>query len=199
MEGVISSFGIPLAIHSDRFGGFLFRVNPRHVPRDLAPSQFSRALRALGLERVLAHSPRAEGQMQIRAHDFKIKLASELRRSGARTMDQANAVLRDFWPLWNARFPESAQQPQVVYRPLDSSTCLEWTLCFKNSYRVDMDNTVRYHRRTLQLLPGRERPSLADALVEVLERSDGRIQVQYGGEVIPHQEAPPGEGPLPAP
>ena len=194
MEGVISSFGIPLAIHSDRLGGFLFCVNPRHVPRGLAPSQFARAMGELGLEHVLAHTPRAEGRMQIRAYDFKIKLASKLKRAGARTIDQANTVLRDFWPLWNARFRESAQQPQIVYRPLDSSIRLEWTLCFKNSYRVDMDDTVRYPRRTLQLLPGRERPSFADALVEVLERSDGRIQIQYGAEVISHREAPPGEG-----
>ncbi len=32
--------------------------------------------------------------------------------------------------------------------------------------------------------------------MEVLEQSDGQLMVQYGGEVIPHQEAPPRPGAL---
>ena len=53
------------------------------------------------------------------------------------------------------------------------------------------DNTVRFQLHTLQLLPGRERPSYAGAAVEVLERLDGRLSVRHEGRIIASQEAPP--------
>ena len=56
------------------------------------------------------------------------------------------------------------------------------------------DNTVKYRWRTLQLLPGMERPSYAGTVVEVLEGLDGQLAVRYQGEIIPSQEAPPRPG-----
>ena len=41
------------------------------------------------------------------------------------------------------------------------------------------DNTVKYNWRTLQLLPGKERPSYAGAQLEVHEGLDGQLLVQY--------------------
>ena len=47
------------------------------------------------------------------------------------------------------------------------------------------DNTVKYRWRTLQLLPGMERPSYAGTVVEVLEGLDGQLAVRYQGEINP--------------
>ena len=58
------------------------------------------------------------------------------------------------------------------------------------------DNTVKYNWRTLQLLPGKERPSYAGAQLEVHEGLDGLLLVQYRGRTIPTQEAPPRPGVL---
>ncbi len=69
--------------------------------------------------------------------------------------------------------------------------CLERILCFKYRRRVARDNTVRYRWRTLQLLPGTDRPSYAGAVVNVLEGPDGRLEVQHEERIIPSQEAPP--------
>ena len=87
-----------------------------------------------------------------------------------------------------------AQQPKVAYRPLDSSIFLERVLCFKHTRQVARDSTVKFQWRTLQLLPGQDRPSYAGAKVEVLEQSGGQLMVRYDGEVIPHQEVPPRPG-----
>ena len=72
--------------------------------------------------------------------------------------------------------------------------CLDTALCFRHSRRVARDNTVKYRRRTLQLLPGTERRSYAGAVVDVLEGLDGQLAVRYRGEIIPSQEAPPRPG-----
>ena len=56
------------------------------------------------------------------------------------------------------------------------------------------DNTVKYNTRTLQLLPGTDRPSYAGLQVEVHEDLEGRMSVQYLGKTIATQEAPPRPG-----
>ena len=189
MEGVIRRLGIPLAIYGDRHGVFKFSGKPRHIQPPVEATHFSRAMQELGIEQVFARSPQAKGRVERMAGTFQDRLVSEFRLAGARTIQQANDVLRDFLPRFNAQFRVPAQQPQVAYRLLDSSLSLERTLCFKHLRQVARDNTVKYQWRTLQLLPSQDRPSFAGVKVEVLEQSDGQLMVQYGGEVILHQEA----------
>ena len=64
-------------------------------------------------------------------------------------------------------------------------------LCFKHRRRVARDNTVKYYRHTLQLLPTQQRRSYAGAVVEVLEGLDGRLSLQHEERIIASQEAPP--------
>ena len=71
----------------------------------------------------------------------------------------------------------------VLTAPLDQ------ILCIKHTRKVARDNTVQYQWRTLQLLPGQERPSYAGVQVEVLEHTDGRLQVRHEGEIIPSRPA----------
>ena len=103
-------------------------------------------------------------------------------------------MLKDFLVRFNERFGVVAQHPEAAYRPLEPDLCLDSVVCFKHSRRVARDNTVKYRWRTLQLLPGRERPSYAGTVVDVLKGLDGRLAVRYHGEIIPSQEAPPHPG-----
>ena len=68
---------------------------------------------------------------------------------------------------------------------------LDGILCFKHRRKVSRDNTVKYNRRTLQLQPGVTRPTFAGVQVEVQEDLVGRLLVQYQGQTISSQEAPP--------
>ena len=184
MEGVIRRFGIPWAIYIDRHGGFESNFGSGRPHR---PLDFTRAIGDLHITRVPNNSHPFEGRVKLMVDKIKDGLVDELRRARARNIDQANAVLRDFLPGLNKRFHVIAPQPRIVYRPLDSSICLEETLSLKRSRRVARDNTVNYGKLTLQLPLYQEWPLYAGLLVEVLERSDGRIQIQYGAEVIPHR------------
>ena len=73
---------------------------------------------------------------------------------------------------------------------------LDQILCFKHRRKVSRDNTIKYNRRTLQLLPSRTRPTYAGVQVEVQEDLEGRLLVQYQGQTTPTQEAPPRSGML---
>ena len=63
-------------------------------------------------------------------------------------------------------------------------------ICIKDTRKVARDNTVKYHWRVLQLLPGAERPSYAGLRVDVLERADGELMIRYQGEAVDYQEGP---------
>ena len=100
-------------------------------------------------------------------------------------------MLKAFVDHFNERFGVSAQEPEVAYRPVDTQTALDRVLCFKHSRKVAKDNTVKYRRNTLQLLPSKERPTYAGLKVDVLEGLGGQLVVEHEGRVIPSQEAPP--------
>ena len=129
--------------------------------------------------------------MERAAGTFQDRLVTELRLACAATIDDANHVLADFLPRFNERFGVPARHTETAYRTLDGQVCLDTTLCLKYRRRVARDNTVKYRWRTLQLLPGMDRPSHAGAVVEVLEGLDGQLAVQHEGSVISSQEAPP--------
>ena len=129
--------------------------------------------------------------MERAAGTLQNRLVSELWLAGATTIDDANRVLQGFLPRFNSRFKVPAQDLEVAYRAVDGAMCLEGVLCFKYRRRVAKDNTVRYRWRTLQLLPGTERPSYAGAVVDVLEGLDGSLEVEHEGLIVPSREAPP--------
>ena len=131
MDGIVRSYGIPLAIYGDRHGVFKFNGKPRHITQPVGPTQFTRAMGELGIEQIFARSPQAKGRVERMAGTFQDRLVSELRLAEAVTLDQANAVLRDFLPRFNSQFRVPAQQSQPAYRSLDTSLHLEQILCFK--------------------------------------------------------------------
>ena len=125
------------------------------------------------------------------AETFQDRLVTELRLAGASSIGEANSVLEQFLPRFNRRFRVPSQFPEPAFRSLGPEPCLEQILCFKHCRKVAKDNTVRFQLHTLQLLPGRERPSYAGTVVEVLEGLDGRLLVRLLGRIIASQEAPP--------
>ena len=191
MRGLLRRYGIPIALYTDRHSVF------KNVPGSgiaAAPTQFSRAMDELGIQMVFARSPQAKGRVERTAGTFQGRLVTELRLGGATTIEEANVVLKEFIERFNERFGVPAQHTEAAYRPVGSEVCLDTVLCFRHSRRVARDNTVKYRWRTLQLLPGMERPSYAGAVVDVLEDLDGQLTVSYQGEIIPSQEAPPRPG-----
>ena len=188
LDGLIRRRGIPLALYVDRHAVFKHTPSPETAT---GPTQFSRAMDELGLQLIFALSPQAKGRVERAAGTFQDRLVSELRLAGAASIDDANRVLEGFLPRFNSRFKVQAQEKEVAYRAVDEGMCLKKTLCFKYRRRVARDNTVRYRWRTLQLLPGTDRPTYAGAAVDVLEGLDDSLAVQHEGHDVPSQEAPP--------
>ena len=140
---------------------------------------------------VQSRDPQAKGRVERAAGTFQDRLITELRLAGATTMEQAKAVLKQFLPRFNRRFQVPAQCPDPAFRPLPPDLRLGQVLCFKHKRRVARDNTVKFQRHTLQLLPDRHRRSYVGQAVVVLQGLDGRLSLQHEGRIIAAQEAPP--------
>ncbi len=148
LEGLIEDWGIPLALYSDRHA--VFKHNARKPETAAEATQFTRSLQELGIRQIFARSPQAKGRVERAAGTFQDRLVTELRLAGARTIDQATAVLEDFLPRFNARFAVKPEHPEAAYRPVDPDLCLSEIRCFKDTRKAGRDNTVKYHWRVLQ-------------------------------------------------
>ncbi len=188
MRNLVQSYGIPLALYSDRHVVF------KHTPPSetaAAATQFSRAMGEIGVQLIFARSPQAKGRVERTAGTLQDRLVTELRLAGATTIDDANRVLDDFLAHFNERFRVPAEHADTAYRVLHPGVSLDTVFCLKYRRRVGRDNTVKYRWRTLQLLPDEARPSYAGSVVDVLEGLDGRLAVQHEGRIVASQEAPP--------
>ena len=189
LEGLIRQWGIPLALYSDRHSAF--KYNARQKPVPVESTQFARVMRELGIQQIFALSPQAKGRVERMLEPFQDRLVTELRLAGASTIDQAKEVLQEFLHKINARFAVAAEHPEMAYRPVPAQLSLTETICIKDTRKVARDNTVKYHWRVRQLLPGADRPNYAGLRVDVLERADGELMIRYQGEAVDYQEGPP--------
>ena len=183
MQNLLRRRGVPLALYTDRHAVF------KHTPGSGStgtPTQFGRAMEELGIQMIFALPPQAKGRVERAAGIFQDRLITELRLARATTMEQAKAVLKQLsLPRYNRRFQILAQCPDPAFRPLPPDLRLGQVLCFKHKWRVARDNTVKFQRHTLQLLPDRHRRSYAGAAVVVLHGLDGRLSYSTRNASLP--------------
>lgn len=193
--------GRPLALYHDRHSVFV-QTPAAGATRgaELAgdprpPTQFGRALGELGIASIAAHSPQAKGRVERLFGTLQDRLVVELRLAGVDSLAGANAFLPGYLPRFNAQFAVPAAVVGSTYRPLEAAQTLAAICCFKYVRVVAADNTVTLGPTRLQLQPGPQRRSYAQATVEVHEQVDGRLVVVYAGQVLATQPAP-AEAPL---
>ena len=114
LRAYVTRFGRPVAFYSDRHSIFT-----KHDPEDPTPTQFERAVRALGIEPILALSPQAKGRVERSFQTLQDRLVKALRLAGIDTLAAANALLPRFIEHYNSRFGKSPKSPQDAHRALE--------------------------------------------------------------------------------
>jgi len=193
IEGIIQRRGVPMAIYTDRHAVFkhtrpVFRPGDRTGVKN--QTQFSRAMKELGISMILAQSPQGKGRVEKMAGTFQDRLVSELRLVGATSMNEANRFLEEFLPRFNMRFGVSPSQSESAYRQASRDLDLATILCRHHIRKVLRDNTVRCGWRTLQLLPDSTHKSYAGMRVLIREYDDGKLEVVSNDGIIDAKEAP---------
>ena len=133
-------------------------------------THFSRAMVELGIQHIFAPSPQAKGRVERAAGTFQDRLVTALRAVGAGTIAQANAVLRDFLPRYNAQFAVHAELPEPAYHPRDAPRPVGSDPLPQEPPQSGSEITPSGTSGTpCNSCPVTERPSYAGLQVEVLE------------------------------
>ncbi len=200
LRQIVAEHGIPAALYQDRHS--IFEV-PGKAPQSLEeqlegkrrPTQFGRLMEELGITSIASLSPQARGRIERLWGTFQDRLVSELRLAGARTLHDADQLLKDFLPRYNQRFAIPPAEAGAAFCKLQEGLNLDGVFCFKYERTVGTDNVVRLGEHRLQIMPTNGRASYARARVEVQERLDGSLAVYYQGHCLATKPAPP-EAPL---
>ncbi|MGI9080695.1 MAG: ISNCY family transposase [Thermoleophilaceae bacterium] len=187
--------GLPLAFYTDRHA--IFAKDPGRPPTlaeqltgQRSLTQVGRALEALGVRWIPASSPQAKGRSERAWGTLQDRLVSELRRTGASTIEEAATVLRAYVPRFNRRFgvPPAIESP--VWRGWPSRWPIEAELCFHYRRTVSRDATIAWDGTALAVPKRRDRRSWSGRRVTVEEHLDGSLWVRDGGERHRLSEAP---------
>jgi len=179
--------GRPVTWYSDRHG--IFRAEEKvsgYDEKRSVPTQFSRALKELDIELILANSPQAKGRVERAWGTAQVRLVKELRLAEARAIDQANAALEEkFLPWFNRRCtvkPASANDAHRGIGMLDMKAILS----IQEQRVVANDYTIQLENRVYQL-PGPALPGERGGQVIVEKRADGAMKIRFKGRYLEYQ------------
>ena len=142
-------------------------------------------LTQLGIEHIAAYSPQARGRSERVFGTLQDRLPKEFALAGITTVEAANRWLRDVYIAeHNERFSIDAEQEGSAF-VVDGTGAWREILCIQEERTVGNDNTVKWHRLSLQLPASRLRPHFVKAKVRVHEYPDGQLAVFWG----PHRLA----------
>ena len=178
--------GLPLSAYADRHSIFWTEREPTIEEQltDRRPkTQVGRALGELGVTLIPAGSPQAKGRIERLWGTFQDRLGSELRLVGAKTKEEAQAVLEKFLPQYNRRFSKPAVKVLPAWRKVEAKR-LEQSLCFKYQRTVAKDNTVQFGGALFQIPKQSPYRSYANKKVQVHVLLDGSVELFYQGEKI---------------
>jgi transposase len=177
VRSYLTEFGKPLAFYSDKFG--VFRVNIPNALSGTGLTQFGRALKELDIELICAHSPQAKGRVERANQTLQDRLTKELRLRGLCSLEQANAYLPEFIAAYNERFAVAPRSPESAHRPLSKGEDLERVLTLCERRTLSKNLTLSYNNVIYQIKTKRAAYTMRGAHVELREKSNGEITIEY--------------------
>jgi transposase len=188
LKAIAASKGLPWSAYMDHHSS-LFRNDDHWSAQERergvqTPTQVGQALAALGIVAIPARSPQAKGRVERLWRTLQDRLVAELRLAAARTLAQANTVLKRFIFDYNRRFARPAAIAEAAWRPLPEGLDLERVCSFGYQATVLNDNTVRLSGLVIDIAPGPQQRSYARARVEVRQLLDGSWRVYHHQQLI---------------
>jgi hypothetical protein len=180
LKEVVECRGVFCALYSDRARHFWLTAKAGEAVDHDRLTQVGRALRELGVRMIPAYSPQARGRSERSFGTWQGRLPQELRLRGIRTVEAANAFLREHYiGEFNRRFQVEAAQPGSAFVPYRGKD-LERIFSLQFERTVNRDNTVSFQNLTLPIEPVRWRGTLAGCTVIAHQHLDGSLSLSYG-------------------
>lgn len=188
----VEYYGLPQALYVDRAGIYETTRDStvdEALKDDSPPTQFGRAMQALGVNLILARSPQAKGRVERRHGVFQDRLVKAMRLRSISTLEAANEYLeKEFLDEMNATFSVEARCIGDLHRRVPHSVNLKHILCYQEERVVQNDWTVSWCNRFLQLGVQHQKLGLARKKILVSELMDGALRLTYRGQELAWKE-----------
>jgi transposase len=187
-KGYARKYGIPMRIYLDKHTTY---KSPRKetIEEQLegikAKSQFERALAAVGVDVIHANSPQAKGRIERLFKTFQDRLVKELRLANVKTMDEANAFLKGYLPVFNRKFAVKPAGEQDMHRKVESWLEMNNVMTVRTERSVRNDYTIAHEGKMYQLKTALPLKGRNITFVELL---NGRNRIEYKGQKIEYAE-----------
>jgi hypothetical protein len=189
LRDVFGEHGIPQSIYTDRAGWAFETAKAGEKVSTTHLTQVGQALERLGVRHIPSYSPQARGRSERMNRTLQGRLVNELRAAKARTIDEANAYLREHYLCRHNEFlARSPQQPQSGFVPA-SEADLDDILCIEAVRTVGKDNVVTMEGVSLQIARQPGRPTCAGLHVVVRRHVNGTYSVRRGLQIFGRYDA----------
>lgn len=183
VEEYFLKHGLPLAFYVDKHS--IFRIN---TPSNLdlkkptkdeneGLTQFSRAIKELGVEIIFAETAQAKGRVERLNKTLQARLVKEMRLKNISSIKEANQFLPEFIKKFNVKFSVKPKSGVDMHRKLDENTDLTKILCVKKTGILSKNLNFQYDKTIFQIKTKRSPYTLRKTTVTICERYDGTIRV----------------------
>jgi len=174
LDKYIRRNGIPGSVYVDKHSTYKSQDRDRWRAISFGEeclSQFERACKEIGITVIHANSPQAKGRVERLFLTLQDRLVKELRLAGAKTLEDANKVLKVYLRKHNQKFSVEALSKIDMHRKAKGIK-MSKALCIKTKRRVRNDFTIAHNRSLYQI-----KAYTPDIDVEVRETIKGRMEI----------------------
>jgi hypothetical protein len=178
--------GIPLEVYLDKHSTYKSQKKlsvEEELANEEALSNFERALKELGVYVIHANSPQAKGRVERIFNTFQDRLVKEMRLENICTIEEANAFLDKYLPVYTKRFAVEASKPGNLHRPVPKGIDLDRILCVKTERALRNDFTIAHDKKLYQILDNTPAKK-----VTVEERVNGSMIVRHKDRALKFKE-----------
>lgn len=190
LAGWMARYGLPQSLYVDRDS--IYRCEglgslAEQLAGQEPQTQFGRAMRQLGVELILAHSPQAKGRVERINGVLQDRLVKALRLEGINDLERANEYLaRTYLREHNRRFQVEPASRADAHQSVPKG--LREILSWEQERVVQRDWTVACGGKWYQLDRQHEALSLAGKKVIVRTLRDGSVQLERQGVKLKWRE-----------
>jgi hypothetical protein len=181
----LGKYGIPFSFYVDRHSTYKTTRQPNldeDLKGEFAKTQFARSLKELDVKPIFARSPQAKGRIERSFETLQDRLVKELRLAGVFSLEQANAFLDEYLPIYNARFAIKPFRKTNLHRAVPKALKLNEIFCLKEYRAISNGYTFRWKNRVFLI----KDPSITmkKQRVCIMEHFDGKITLKLKNKYL---------------
>lgn len=185
LRSYIGKHGRPVALYADKHS--IFYVGDKEKLEEGDLTQFGRVAKTLDIELIAAHSPQAKGRVERMFQVFQDRVLKEMRLAGISSIEQGNAFLVGYLPVFNRRFAKRPRQSDNAHRPLlHSAQELDLIFSIHHQRTLSKNLSLQFKKVLYNIQTEGIGYALRGAKVTVCEAFNGTITLLRNGKALPY-------------